>query len=295
MKKSTILVVYLMCIVFANAQTDTAYQRSIEDWTKKREQALLAPNGWVNLAGLFWLHPGENRFGNFAAADIAYTAADFPREAGLFTVTPKNEVYWTTAPGVTVTLNDKPVQKALVFHPDSLRSPTLALLHYRFTVIKREDKIGIRFRDLESENVKHFPGIERFPTDKQWKLEATLEPGIGKQIAITNVLGQTYLQPSPGKIVFRVGGKTYKLDAIDEGGDELFIIFGDETSAVSTYPAGRFLYIPKPGADGRVEIDFNKAFNPPCAFTDFATCPLPPKQNFLALAITAGEKNFGKH
>lgn len=140
--------------------------------------------------------------------------------------------------------------------------------------------------------VKTFTGIERYPTDINWNLPAKLEPSLGKTIEITNVLGQTAPQPSPGKLVFTIKGKTYKLAAIDEGGENLFIIFGDATSGNETYPAGRFVYVKKPDANGNTYIDFNKAFNPPCAFTDFATCPLPPIQNRLALAITAGEKTF---
>lgn len=295
MKQSTILVVFILSLFSATAQTDTAYINSIERWDAGRKQSLLAPNGWLNLAGLFWLHPGSNSFGNFATADIAPTQEDFPEKAGTFTLKENGIVEWASEPGVPVTLSDKPVSKLTVFHPDSLRQPTLAIGRFRFTIIKREDKVGIRFRDLESPVVKNFHGIARFPVDASWKFNAVLEPTFGRQIMITNVLGQTAPQPSPGKLVFTYAGKTYKLDAIDEGGDDLFIIFGDETSGSTTYPAGRFMYVPKPGADGKTVLDFNKAFNPPCAFTEFATCPLPPRQNILPIAIPAGEKNFGKH
>ncbi len=295
MKQSTILVVFILGILSANAQTDTAYQNSMKSWYASRDKALLSPTGWLNLAGLFWLHPGSNSFGNFAAADIAPTQEGFPEKAGVFTLNENGTVEWTSEKGITVTLNDKPVDRILVFHPDSLRQPTLAIGRFRFTIIKREDRIGIRFRDLESPVVKNYHGIDRFPLDPSWKCNASLEPTFGRQIMITNVLGQTAPQPSPGKLVFTVAGKTYKLDAIDEGGDELFIIFGDETSGTTTYPSGRFVYVKKPGADGKTILNFNKSINPPCAFTEFATCPLPPRQNILPIAVTAGEKNFGKH
>ena len=112
---------------------------------------------------------------------------------------------------------------------------------------------------------------------------------------ITNVLGQTTAQKSAGRLLFTINNKEYTLDVIDEGGPNLFIVFGDETAGKTTYGAGRFIDIPKPDALGNTEIDFNKAYNPPCAFTAFATCPLPPPQNRLKVSITAGEKNYGHH
>jgi len=125
----------------------------------------------------------------------------------------------------------------------------------------------------------------------EWRLEARLEqPPLPKQIAITNVLGQTSQEPSPGEVVFTVNGQEYRLDALEEG-EELFIIFADKTNGTDTYGAGRYLYMPKPDASGKTYIDFNKAYTPPCAFTGFATCPLPPKQNFLSIAVPAGEKS----
>jgi uncharacterized protein (DUF1684 family) len=166
----------------------------------------------------------------------------------------------------------------------------LAYHTFRWTIIKREDKLGVRFRDLDHPNLKTFNHIERFAVSSKWKINATLEPALYASVSITNVLGQTYPMPSPGKIVFEVDGKKYKLDAVDEGGDDLFILFGDDTNAEHSYESGRFLYIPKQDANGNTVIDFNKAINPPCAFSTFATCPLPPKQNVLPIAITAGEK-----
>jgi uncharacterized protein (DUF1684 family) len=116
-----------------------------------------------------------------------------------------------------------------------------------------------------------------------------------KNIFITNILGQTNAQQSPGKLIFSIGGQQYSLDALDEGGEDLFIVFGDATSGEETYPSGRFLYVKKPDASGNTVIDFNKAINPPCAFTKYATCPLPPSQNILPIRVPAGEKNFGRH
>jgi len=274
------------------AQSNDAYSAEINKWVEGRYKDLKAEDGWLNLAGLFWLHPGENSFGNNAVALIAVTHPNMPANAGTFILNGK-EVVWKSAKGVLVTKNENtPVMNEVIFHSDSTKNPTLRMGQFLFSVIKREDKVGIRFRDTKSNTVTSFKNIERFPTDIAWNIPATLEASLVKTIEITNVLGQTAPQPSPGKLVFTINGVTYKLAAIDEGGDELFIIFGDATSGNETYPAGRFMYIKKPDANGKTFLDFNKAFNPPCAFTDFATCPLPPAQNRLSVSITAGEKTF---
>jgi uncharacterized protein (DUF1684 family) len=165
----------------------------------------------------------------------------------------------------------------------------------RWTIIKRGDKIGVRLRNLKSSAAIDFKGVPRFAVDSFWRIAATLQPaGNGANILITNVLGQTSVQKSPGKLVFKFNGAQYSLDALEEG-NELFIIFADATSGSTTYPSGRFLSAKKPDADGHTVIDFNKAYNPPCAFTDYATCPLPPKQNDLPFPVTAGEKYDGHH
>lgn len=138
-------------------------------------------------------------------------------------------------------------------------------------------------------------GIERFTVDPAWRLTARFEPADSLHtIPVTNIIGQTTPQRCPGAVVFAWEGKTYRLDALD-GGDDLFIIFSDATSGHETYGGGRFLYAPKPSAEGKVVLDFNKAYNPPCVFTPYATCPLPPSQNQLPIAVHAGEKVYGHH
>lgn len=274
------------------AQSADTYSAEINSWVEGRYRDLKAEDGWLNLAGLFWLQAGENSFGNNAMANIAFTHPNMPKNAGSFFLNGK-EVIWKSAKDVVVSKKEGVrVYKEVIFHSDSLNNPTLRMGQFLFSIIKRDDKIGIRFRDTKSNIVVGFKNIDRYPTDSSWKIPATLETNIVKTIEITNVLGQTSSQPSPGKLVFKIKGKTYKLAAIDEGGESLFILFGDETSGKETYPAGRFLYVNKPDATGKTMIDFNKAFNPPCAFTDFATCPLPPSQNRLAIQITAGEKTY---
>jgi uncharacterized protein (DUF1684 family) len=167
--------------------------------------------------------------------------------------------------------------------------------HYTWTIIKREDKVGVRFRNLKAKTLTGFKGIERFKIDSNWRIKATMVAPSQNVVMITNVLGQTTPTKTAGKLLFNINNKEYSLDVIDEGGPKLFVVFADETAGKTTYGAGRFIEIPRPDALGNTEIDFNIAYNPPCAFTAFATCPLPPAQNRLKVAIPAGEKNYGNH
>ena len=164
----------------------------------------------------------------------------------------------------------------------------------KFNLIIRDTLYGIRFRDLNSELVKSFKGIERFPIDESWKINARFEPyNPPKEIEVPNVLGQISKEKSPGAVVFERDGKTYRIDAVDEGGENLFLIIADQTTGEETYGGGRFMYVKKPDSTGTIVLDFNKAYNPPCVFTKYATCPLPPLQNYLKLRIEAGEKAYG--
>jgi len=164
-----------------------------------------------------------------------------------------------------------------------------------WVVIQREDKVGVRFRNLKAKTLLEFKGIERFPVNAKWRIKAKVIPQDQNPLMIMNVLGQNTAQKHGGQLVFEMEGKTYRLDAIDEGGIRLFVTFADATSGKTTYGSGRFIELEKPDANGETYIDFNKAYNPPCAFTEFATCPLPPPQNRLTIAIPAGEKKYGHH
>jgi uncharacterized protein len=295
-KTFDLLPLLLTCLLTTSvhAQDSDPYRKEIADWQAKRIQNLKAPNGWLNLVGLYWLEQGPNSFGSgttnklvFPAGTIANTAGSFERSG--------NTVKLTVAAGVTITVNGKPVKEAVIYENESTRPPVVASGRLRWTIIRRDDKIGIRLRDTASPLLTQFKGIDHFPVDTTWRITATLKTTTQPtQISIKNILGQTTRQQTPGKLIFTIGAKQYTLDALEEG-DELFIVFGDETSGKSTYPSGRFLSVRKPGADGATIIDFNKAYNPPCAFTNYATCPLPPPQNILPVPITAGEKNFGHH
>ena len=277
-----------------HAQSVQEYQKEIETWHAERIKSLKEPNGWLNLVGLYWLEEGQNSFGSGPRNKIVFPAGTIVDEAGYFERS-GDKVKLVVQHQAAITVNGKPVTEAIVFDKDSTRQPVLSCGNLRWTLIRRDDKIGIRLRDLASPAIKTFKDIERFSVDTSWRMEAVLQTaGAAQRIAIKNVLGQTSQQPTAGKLVFTVNHQQYSLDALDEG-DELFVIFGDETNGQSTYPSGRFLYAKKPGADGKTILDFNKAYNPPCAFTNYATCPLPPKENILSFAITAGEKNYEMH
>ncbi len=273
-----------------NAQNTSTYEKEMQSWQQKRIQALKDQNGWINLTGLFWLKPGKNSFGSAPTNDFVYQHKNMPSKAGYF-LWENQQVYWVSNSGISIKINDSLITKALVFEEGKNQASLMALGSLRWNIIQREEKIGVRLRDLASPLLNSFKGTERFALDSNLKLIAHLEPAQQNKLLIANVLGQISPLASPGKLVFNIKGTTYTLDALEEG-DELFILFGDATSGKETYPAGRFLYANKPDANGNTILDFNKAFNPPCAFTKFATCPLPPKQNILPIAIKAGEKNY---
>lgn len=265
------------------------YADSVADWDKQRVSELRAPNGWINLAGLFWLAPGDNSFGSDSSNKVIYNMSKFPPQLGTWKWN-GDSIYWISRKGVEVKADGQPADSILAWAAGRPVKQEFSFEQYRWMVIQRGDKTGVRFRNLQSPALEQFKGINRFPVDKKWRVKARLIPRPGSTISITNVLGQTTLQPSAGALEFTIGSARYSLEALDEGDGNLFIIFGDETNADQTYASGRFLYVPKPGPTGETYMDFNKAENPPCAFTPFATCPLPPRQNRLSIAVTAGER-----
>ncbi len=285
-----ILVMFLL-LAYSSVELPNDYVAEVDTWHKSRVEGLKKENGWLNLVGLYWLKEGKNSFGSDQSNDLVFPNGSIPAVAGYLELS-GNIVTLVTEKNVAVTVNKQPVSSYILFHKDSARAPVAAYGSLRWTVISRDDKTGVRLRDLNSAALASFKGIDRFPVDPSWKVEATLQSvGQPDRISITNVLGQTNLQKSAGKLVFTINNKVHSLDALDEG-EELFILFADPTNTSSTYPSGRFIYVKKPDASGRTIIDFNKAYNPPCAFTEYATCPLPPKQNVLPLAVTAGEKKY---
>jgi uncharacterized protein len=267
------------------------HKKQIEEWRANRITRLKSEDGWLTLIGLFWLQEGENPFGSDPSNKIVFPKAKSLAKAGSFKLE-KGVVRLEVQPGVNLTTGGKPAQ-SMVLKSDATEDPTiLDLGSLRFFVIDRGGKLGVRVRDREHPARKNFTGIDSYPIDPKWRIEAKFQPH-NKKIPILNILGMVEDTPSPGTLVFQVNGKIYRLDAVLEKGEtDFFIIFGDQTNGKETYGAGRYVYTSPPGPDGKVILDFNKAYNPPCVFSNFATCPLPPQQNKLAVRIEAGEKKY---
>jgi uncharacterized protein (DUF1684 family) len=277
---------------------DPAYDQEIEGWRQKREQRLRADEGWLTVAGLFWLQEGENRFGSDPAATVVLPAHSAPARAGLFRVQGK-KVTVVVAPGVKVTENGQPVTEKELRSDDPGPPDVLALGDLRFFTIERGGKMAIRLRDLQSPARRAFAGTRWFPIRKEYRVVGKLIPHPAlRKIAVPNILGMVEEMESPGVVVFHLQGQELRLEPVYEtpARSELFFIFRDRTSGHETYGAGRFVYAENPrSGSGEVVLDFNKAYTPPCAFTRYATCPLPPRSNHLPLKIEAGELNDGNH
>lgn len=274
--------------------SDPAYVKAIEEWHRNRIERLKRPDGWLSLVGLHWLREGENRFGSDPSNDIV-----FPDKAPPFIgtyIVADSVITVRIREGVPVMCEGSRVREMRVKsdaegEPTTLRWGTLS-----WYVIRRGDRYAIRVKDSESRVRLRFTGIDMFPIDERWRVRARFEPyEPPKKVPVTTVVGTVEEMTCPGAVVFQIDGQTYRLDAFGEPGDaSLFIVFGDATNGRETYGAGRFLSVEWPGEDGTTWVDFNKAYNPPCAFTPYATCPLPPEQNILPIRIPAGEKKYGK-
>ena len=273
------------------AAVDPAYQQSFEKWKGDLVEDL--KQEWLPLAGLFWLKPGENSFGTDVKNAIVFPKG--PAHAGSFALQGQ-VVTIKLAPGVNALIAGKPATTAEL-QPDTADNPTVVELgNLRFHAIIRGERVGIRLKDLDSDAARQFRGAQFFPLDLSYRVTATFLPSDGKQtVEVPNVLGDVSPTPIAGTAVFKINGQELKLT--DLGGDAaqgLFFVFSDPTSKTDTYPGGRFLKT-GPVTNGTVVLDFNRAYNPPCAVTPYATCPLAPKENRLSVAIPAGEEYDHKH
>ena len=256
-----------------------------------------SPTGWLTLVALEWLKPGQTTVGSAADNNIRLTGV--PAHLGVIVVDGISSTLRPSpggfAPEVSVdgrVLVAGPLLNDATGQPTTVRSGTVTMM-----VIARGDRLYLRVKDSEAPTRVHFHGLNWYPPDVKYRVKAKWIPYMPpKLVAIPNVLGQTSSTASPGAIEFELGGKTYRLDATGGDDKELSFIFRDQTSKTTTYGAGRFLETPGPDhglkQPGTVMVDFNRAYNPPCAYTPYATCPLPPEQNRLAVAIPAGEKRY---
>jgi uncharacterized protein (DUF1684 family) len=279
------------------ASVDIGSERvRVEQWRTERVAELTGEQGWLTLVGLFWLDKGENSFGRSSANKLVLDHPALAPRAGEF-VLDAGGVHFKAHRGSDITHAGQPVT-TLDMVSDGQTEPTvISSGPLRIWIIERSGKVGVRIRDTDSRRRREFKPIDYYPIDTAWVFDARFEPSEPhRHVRIINILGLEADMDCPGTLVFRKDGQEWRLDAVLEspGDQTLFVMFADGTSAAGSYGGGRFLHVPLP-SNGTTQVDFNKAYNPPCAFNDFATCPLPPPQNRLALRVEAGEKAYGNN
>ena len=253
-----------------------SYPETVRKWRDEHQAKISSETGWLSYAGLFWLKEGENRIGSDPDGDVVLPKRS-PRYAGSFQFHEGKTQFRSAAGEMREVKPDNPGP------PD-----VIEIAGVKIHVVKRGDRFGVRLRDPESQYRRNFKGLKWYPVKATYLVTAKFisypQP---KQVKVTNILDDVDVEPSPGYAVFELLGKKMELEPVLEDG-KLFYTFKDLTSGKTTYPAVRFLYSDLP-KDGKVVLDFNLAHNPACAFTAFATCPLPPRKNHLRVAIDAGE------
>jgi uncharacterized protein (DUF1684 family) len=291
-----LLILSLLLATVAPALAGDPFMDEQNEWRKKRDQRLRSETGWLTLVGLEWLQPGENRIGSGSGAAVALPAGKAPADAGSL-VLEGQAVRLRPAAGAGLLVNGKPAGEQVLADDGAETPDVVALGDLSFFVIRRGDRFGVRVRDAKAKTLLEFRGMEYFPPDPGWRIEADWEAyDAPRDVKIPNVLGQVETMRAVGRVHFSVAGESLTLEPVLAEGEPpmLWFIFKDATSGKETYGAGRFLYAAMP-KDGKVIVDFNKAYNPPCVFTPYATCPLPPKKNTLPVRVEAGEKSFGGH
>jgi uncharacterized protein (DUF1684 family) len=277
-------------IALVMGSQEASYRADLEKHRADRVAELKADDGWLAVAGLFWLKPGANVAGSAPASDIALPPKA-PARLGVFELK-DGRVSFTADPGAGVMSDGRSVTTIAL---SGRGEPViLAVGDLRMFLIRRGDRFAIRMRDLNSAARAAFTGLHYFPIQPSLVVRAAYVPyAEPRKIPIPNVLGESPEMESPGYVTFTLEGRDLRLEPVYETSEkkDLFFIFKDLTSVDATYPAGRFLHAALP-VNGQVILDFNRAYNPPCAFTEFATCPLPPKQNQLPVRIEAGERAY---
>jgi uncharacterized protein len=263
------------------------YRKELEQWHSERITNLKARSGWLNLAGLYWLQAGINTFGSDSSNAIV-----FPDKAPAFIgkMELRGDSVFLRSTVVPVLIDSVPAS-SMKLKDDASGEPTLMVLYpYAWNIIKRGNRYGIRLRDYESPLIDSLKSIPYFETDIHCRIEAKFRPyAKPEKSMVRTIIGTEEESLIPGELHFRFHGKKLVLYPFTENGG-LFLIFGDLSNGEETYPSGRFMFMNAPDKNDRVIIDFNKAYNPPCAFTPFATCPLPLRKNIIPVSIQAGEK-----
>ncbi|MFN7960335.1 MAG: DUF1684 domain-containing protein [Thermoanaerobaculia bacterium] len=272
-----------------------AWAKDLAAWRTERDGNLRKESGWLSLAGLYWLKEGPSRFGSDPANEVAFPAGKAPGQAGVFRLE-GGKVRLEPEPGAGLAVDGKPIEAPLELVADADGTPTVVTLQdLSFLVIRRGDRVGIRLKDKKSPVLAQFTGMENYPDSPAWRLVARFEPYTPpRKLAVPNILGQSNEEDCPGAIVFVHEGKEFRLEPTGQASKPMSIVFGDASNGHGTYGGGRFLEVDPPAADGTVVVDFNRAYNPPCVFTPYATCPLPPRGNRLPFAVEAGERMYAK-
>jgi len=264
--------------------TPEQHAATVAAWRAARDTRLRNPDGWLALVGLWWLQAGENHVGAHPSSHVILHGHEIPPRVGSMWLE-DGRVRFVPHEGVDLpetTLRDDRDGDPTVLELDTLR----------FHLIKRGERIGVRVRDSRAPALATFDGLDHFPIDLSWRVNARLEPAAETAtVEITDITGSHSHEPTPGSVVFERDGASWRITALPgEEDGSLWLIFGDATNGTDTYGGGRFLYTESVGENGAVVVDFNLAYNPPCIFSPYATCPLPPPENKLALRIEAGEK-----
>jgi uncharacterized protein (DUF1684 family) len=271
-----------------------AYEATIRAWRVERVQRLTRPDGWLSLVGMHWIDRGDTRVGS--GVDNGTRIAAGPAHVGIVHVAKDGALRFTAEAGAGITIDGQPATGpvALASDADPTRDPTVVGFNKgdaSFIVIKRGDRYALRVRDALAPTRTGFQPLQYFPIDPAFRFRARFTPHApGSKIDIVNILGIVEPMDNPGTVSFDMDGKQYTLEAVDEGDHRLFFVYADRTSGHESYAASRFVYADYPDRSGTTTLDFNEGYNPPCAFTAYSTCPMPPLQNRLDLAITAGEK-----
>jgi len=288
-----VAVVYV--VLFCAGQEDPAFVEAEMTWRAERDHAMREETSWLTIAGLFWLEEGENTFGTSADSRIQLPEDSAPESAGAFIL--KNGGVTAEAAGNTeLKIGEEIIRKRKLASDQEGRPDIVALNDLRMWVIVRGGRFAIRMRDLNARAFREYDGLDFFPPRAEYKVVGTLitydEP---KTVSVGTAIGTTTEMTSPGFVSFEIGGKQYRLDAFGSvASKRLFFVFRDGTSGDETYGASRFMSADIL-EDGSVDMNFNRAYNPPCAYTHYATCPLPPPQNNLEIRIEAGEKMYPGH
>jgi len=291
MMKSTVLLVSILAAQSAGAVSADEHARQIEEWRNQRSERLRAPGGWLSLVGLDWLKPGRNTVGSAAGNDIVIAAA--PAHLGAV-IWSDGKVVIELADGVDARIDGERKTRAELLDDSNAKPTLVAFGTTHFYPLDRSGRKALRVKDSEAPTRTGFLGIDNYPVDASWRIEARWIPFDPPQtLDIPNITGQIEKMTVPGKAVFEREGRTWELLPVLDSPDakQLFFIFADKTSAKTTYGAGRFLYSDF-ASNGMVVIDFNKAYNPPCALSPHVVCPTAPPENRLGLRVTAGEKKY---